>query len=332
VRGFGAASTLTTAVLVLAAGSAAKDQGVARWRPLKHVPGIVDVVGPRADGRFVIATRRGLFLFRRGEPVTRFAPGFLTEGGEPYIALARNRRMPAAGCSFHRDDAYVLVPTAAPGIVKVDRLGQPSRFADLPAGTYPSGIAFDTVGRFGYRLLVTSVFQQSLAVYAFDCQGRSRVVLEGGPRVEGGIAVAPRTFGRFGGQLIAPDEFSGRLITIDSKGRARVLADFGPAGADIGLESVGFVPQGFNRRGAAYLADLGTPGSPTPGTDSLLTARGRELVRAGVRPGDLLVATEAGALTFAVRCRRICTVRRVGRGPAVAHAEGHITLVAAPHR
>jgi len=44
-------------------------------------------------------------------------------------------------------------------------------------------------------------------------------------------------------------------------------------------------------------------------TSSLLTLRGRQLVRAGVRPGDLLVATEGGAITFAIRCRQRCTVR-----------------------
>jgi hypothetical protein len=49
----------------------------------------------------------------------------------------------------------------------------------------------------------------------------------------------------------------------------------------------------------------------------------------GVRPGDLLVATEAGAQTFAVRCRLTCTVRRIGQGPTVTHAEGHITALAA---
>jgi hypothetical protein len=334
VRGFGAASTLATGLLVLATGFAAHGQTEARWRPLQRLPGIVDVVGPRSDGRLVIATRTGLFLRRNGEPATRFARGpngYRPAGGEPYIALARDRRVPGAGCSFRRDEVYALEPTAAPGVVRIDRRGRGDRFADLPAGAFPSGIGFDTVGRFGYRLLVTALFGQSLTVYALDCRGRSAVVLEGGPRVEGGIAVAPRVFGRFAGQLISPDEVGGRLIAIDSRGQSQALTDFAfPAGGDIGPESVGFVPPRFGRRGAAYLADLGAPGSPTEGEDSVLVARGRELVRAGVRPGDLLVATEAGATTFSVRCRQRCTVRRVGHGPSVAHAEGHITLVAAP--
>ena len=160
------------------------------------------------------------------------------------------------------------------------------RFADLPSGAFLSGIAFDTVGRFGYRLLVTALFGESMTLYALDCRGRSSVILQAGPRVEGGIAVAPRTFGRFAGQLIAPDEHSGRIFAFDHRGRTRVVSQYRfPAGGDIGVESVGFVPPGFDCRGAAYLADLGAPGAPTPGTSSLLTLRGRQLVRAGLRPG-----------------------------------------------
>ena len=64
-------------------------------------------------------------------------------------------------------------------------------------------------------------------MYALDCRGRSSVVLEGGPRVEGGIAVAPRTFGRFAGRLIAPDEHRGQLFAIDGRGRTtRMLPRF----------------------------------------------------------------------------------------------------------
>ena len=106
-----------------------------------------------------------------------------------------------------------------------------------------------------------------MTLYALDCCGRSSVILQAGPRVEGGIAVAPRTFGRFACQLIAPDEHSGRIFAFDRRGRTRVVSQYRfPAGGDIGVESVGFVPPGSDRRGAAYLADLGAPGAPTPGT------------------------------------------------------------------
>jgi hypothetical protein len=107
-----------------------------------------------------------------------------------------------------------------------------------------------------------------------------------------------------------------------------VVAEPGlPAGGDIGTEAIGFVPPKLGRHGAAYLADLGAPGSPTSGSDSLLTLAGTGLSRANLHPGELIVATEAGAKTLAVRCKRLCTVRRVADGLAVAHAEGHITFV-----
>jgi hypothetical protein len=291
----------------------------------------VDVVGPRADGRLVLATRGGLFVMRpTGSPMpyARGPQGYAGSSGEPYIALGSGRRVPGAGCAFERDEIFALDPGAPPGIIRVDRSGLSSRFADLPVGAFPAGITIDTVGLFGFRLLVTSFATGTTTLYAFDCRGGARVVATGAPHVEGGIAVAPRTFGRFGGKLIAADEVTGRIYALGPRGRVTLVAESGlPAGGDIGTESVGFVPPNLGRRGAAYLADLGAPGSPTSGSDSLLVLAGMDLSRANLHPGELIVATEAGAKTLAVRCARVCTVRRVAEGPVVAHAEGHITFV-----
>ena len=87
------------------------------------------------------------------------------------------------------------------------------------------------------------------------------------------------------------------------------------------------MPSGLGAGGAAYFADMGAPGSPTQGTDSVLALRGMELRRARLHAGDLVAATEAGAKTIAVRCARRCTVRRVAVGPAATHGEGHVTFV-----
>jgi hypothetical protein len=153
-------------------------------------------------------------------------------------------------------------------------------------------------------------------------------VATGAPHVEGGIAVAPRAFGRFGGKLIAVDEVTGRIYAFGPRGLVRLIAESGlPAGGDIGVESVGFVPPKLGRHGAVYLADMGAPGSPTSGSDSLLILAGSDLSRAKLRSGELIVATEAGAKTLAVRCARLCRVRHVADGPTVAHAEGHITFI-----
>jgi hypothetical protein len=76
------------------------------------------------------------------------------------------------------------------------------------------------------------------------------------------------------------------------------------------------------------MADPRAVGSPTEGTNSVLSVSGAALVRAGVRAGDLLVATEAGARTIRIRCRATeCNVTPIGQGPAETHGEGHLTVV-----
>lgn len=298
-----------------------------RWQALRHLAGAVDVVGPRLDGRFVVATSAGLFLMSPGRTLHPFARGYVPIGGEPYVALAPRRRLGRERCSFRRDDVYALDLGAPPGIVRIDGRGRPHRFATLPADVFLSGIAFDGVGRFGHRLLVTGVTGATMTLFALDCRGRARTIGAGLPRAEGGMAVAPAGFARFAGQLIAADEHSGHVLAFSAGGRARVVVESGmPFGADVGVESLGFVPPGFDRRGRALLADPGGQPGATRGTDSVLALSGRSLLREGVRGGDLLVAREAGAETIRIRCRARCTVRRVAIGPAATHAEGHITF------
>ena len=82
----------------------------------------------------------------------------------------------------------------------------------------------------------------------------------------------------------------------------------------------------FGASDSAYLADRFSKGNRHPGTNSILRLPGPELVKAGVRPGDLLVATEGSAQTIVVRCASSCTVRYIAVGPAIAHAEGHIVF------
>jgi hypothetical protein len=151
------------------------------------------------------------------------------------------------------------------------------------------------------------------------------VITRTAPRLEGGIAVAPRTFGRFGGSLIASSETTGQIWAITPKGHSALVANSGlPHGGDIGVESEGFVPAGPHD---ALLADRFTPGNRHPGDDAVLRIRAGALAAAGVRPGDLLVATEGSALTDDVRCAEGgCRVRLVATGPSVAHAEGHIAF------
>ncbi len=303
----------------------------AHWERFTHLHGVVDLSGPRADGRLSVSAGGRLFLLRPGRAPVPFArgPGGYRAGAgdEPYIAVSPRGRVVGGSCPFRRDDVYALALGSRPGVDVVDQHGYARRFADLPGGETPKGIAFDSVGRFGRRLLVTGAAGNTTQVFAVDCRGRVQTLTRSGPRVEGGIVVAPPSFGRYGGQLIAPDEKSGRLVAIDQRGGTRTIARSGLAtGSDVGIESAGFLPRGFTRSGAAYLADRGVPGNAHPGTDSILILRGTALARAGVAPGDLLLASEGGAETIAVRCRTTCTVRHIADGPRVAHAEGHIAF------
>jgi hypothetical protein len=227
-------------------------------------------------------------------------------------------------CSFGGNTAFAIEPGTRPGVIMISPQGRARRFTGLPPGSSPSGITFDGGGRFGHRLLVTAGFRGRTTVYGIGCDGGLTVIAAGAPHMEGGIAVAPATFGRFAGDLIAPDENSGLVYAVDPAGRVVTLARSGqPAGGDIGVESAGFVPPGAT---AAYLADRFSAGNRHPGDDAILRLSAAGLARAGIRGGDLLVATEGGARTIDVRCAAACTVRYVAAGPAIAHPEGHIVF------
>ena len=220
------------------------------------------------------------------------------------------------------------------GVSAVDARGAARPFASLPGRGLENGIALDTTGRFGHRLLVTATSGSRTTVYALDCRGSVSVITASAPRVEGGIAVAPASFGRFAGDLIAPDENSGHIYAISPDGRSALVVRSGLArGGDVGVESAGFVPRGFASSSSALVADRRTPGNPHPGDDAVLRINGSSLLAAGVREGDLLVATEGGAETDRIRCAgSSCQVRHVADGPSGAHLEGHIVFVGVPSR
>jgi hypothetical protein len=68
--------------------------------------------------------------------------------------------------------------------------------------------------------------------------------------------------------LIASSETSGNVFAITPSGRSVLVAASGlPHGADIGVESEGFVPSGSRD---ALVADRLTPGNPRPGDDEVL--------------------------------------------------------------
>jgi hypothetical protein len=302
-----------------------------RWSQFLHVPGVVDLAGPHGDGSFTVAAAGRLFILSRGgalRPFARGPGGYSTAlGPEPYITLAGDDRVAGARCSFSSGTTFALQPGKRPGVILIGADGGARRFVSLPATLAPDGITFDSAGRFGHKLIVTARNHTGTSVLAIDCAGGIRAITTHAPVVEGGITMAPASFGRYGGDLVAPNESTGQVFAIGPDGAVVTLASSGlPHGGDIGVESTGFVPPGFGARDSAYLADRFSKGNRHPGTDSILRLPGSELLKAGVRPGDLLVATEGGARTIVVRCATSCTVRYIAVGPAITHAEGHIVF------
>ena len=320
--------------LVLASCSVHRSAGPelpATWVRFRHLAGVVDLAGPRGDGSFVVAASGRLFLLSSSgalEPFARGPGGYATAlGPEPYIAMTGSERVAGTHCSFGSGTVFALQPGANPGIIAISTDGRARRFDSLPADEHPTGIAFDATGRFGHRLLVTARSPFSGVVLAISCTGAVRAIAAPVPVVEGGIAVAPLSFGRYGGDLVGANESTGCVYAFAPGGGVATLAVSGlPHGGDIGVESAGFVPPGFGPGDTAYLADRYSRGNRHPGTNSILRLPGAEMVKAGIQAGDLLVATEGGAQTIVVRCTRSCTVRHIADGPAITHAEGHIVF------
>ena len=311
------------------ADSTAPPAGMPSWAEYRHLDGVLDMAGPLRDGAYVVSAGGRLFLFRPATgDLTAFGRGpggYRSASNEPYLTVAADAA--GAGCSFSRDQIFALEPSGKnPAVLVVDQAGHSRRFVSMPAGQFLSGIAFDVTGQFGHRLLVTSSRNGTSTVWAIDCGGHPAVMASIPAPVEGGLAVAPAVFGEFGGDLIAADENNGLVYAVTATGHVSVLAASGiPHGGDIGVESPGFVPLGF---AAAYLADrYSGPKNKHPGDNYLLRLSAADLTRAGVRPGDLLVAAEGGALTIDIRCATSCSVRSIAGGPPIAHGEGHLIVV-----
>jgi hypothetical protein len=323
---------LATCSLGLLAPPAAAQSQIA-WEQWQHEVGIVDL-GLRSDGslRAVLAGH----LFRipaAGGAAVPFAngpDGFSADpGAEPYFVVTPDLSPTDNHCAWHADDLYALDLTTPPGVAHVDAGGHASRLTTLAGVDTLGGIALDTIGHFDHTLLVTGTHGgNQTTVFAIACDGTTSILTTTAPIVEGGLAVAPESFGQFAGDLIAPDENSGQIWAVDPSGSVSLVVNSGlPSGGDTGVESEGFVPPGFiASNGFAYLSDRGTPDNPFPGTDSLLRLSAAALVTAGIHDGDLLVSTEGNGTTIAVRCQSTCTTLPAASGPQGAHIEGHIAF------
>ena len=304
------------------------------WEPWQTVGGVFDLGGPRSDGSLLVAGSAALYTLSPDGTLTPFARGSSgysdDPGAEAYLTVSPGRQ--GGNCAFAPDDAFILRLHAPIGVTRVSAAGdQTGSFASVDVPSL-NGIAFDTFGTFGGRLLVSGPVNGRTEIVAVDCGGHVQIITKTAPVLEGGLAVAPGGFGPFGGQLIAPDELSGDIWAIASDGTARQVVNSGlPKGGDIGVESVAFVPSGFTSRGGyVYYSDRATPGNPHPGTDHVLRLSSADLVAAGVQDGDMLAATEGGASMIDVRCSVACQVTSVVSTPTTAHGEGHLAFTLNP--
>jgi hypothetical protein len=258
---------LIVAVLVAACGSVAtggimtpRAHRLARWLEFAHAQRPLDVVSSDAGRRILAAADARLWLLGATgalAPLAQGAGGYRSPGGEePYIALSPD------GC-YGTGSVYALRLVSGRGVIAISAGGQVRRFASISAPGLIDGIAFDTMGHFGHRLLVTINAGSRTTVGAIDCAGGVHIITRTAPRVEGGIAVAPATFGRFAGDLIASDEDAGRIYAITPQGTTHLVADSGlPHGGDTGVESEGSSQPAYTSTPCSPIASL--PATPIP--------------------------------------------------------------------
>jgi hypothetical protein len=166
-----------------------------------------------------------------------------------------------------------------------------SIFAMLPNRAQSDGaLAFDTVGRFGYRLLAATGRSGNSkpaggTVYTIGARGRvERVGGYPGPGGSDEIAIAPRHFGLAAGwALLGPDPgaHSGTIVAVSPRGRTLTLATL-PTGPN----PIAVIAAGGNAdtRAGLYVADTNTR--------NVYFARAAQL--AAYR-GDVIVGSELGA-------------------------------------
>ena len=321
---------LVLVVAIAARGIVTSGSSKITWTGSRHVSGVVDLAGPDAQGSLFVEAAGRLEVLTTGGELRPFAPAYRPSPGlESYLVLSSGQRVVAADCGWPAGDLYALRLANPAGVSVISPQGRVSNLVDLQPDGLENGIAFDRTGRFGHRLLVTTTSTTRRAtgvttVEAISCNGLVQVVTRTAPRVEGGLVVAPPDFGRFGGDLLAPDEDSGNLYAIAPSGQASLVVRSGLAhGADIGIESLGLVPGSYS---VALVADRGTPRNRHPGDNVILRVGRAALTGAGVKAGELLAVSEGGAATVAVSCASSCRARYIGHGPAPAHVEGHVVF------
>ena len=294
---------------------------------VRHLPGVVDLAGPRGDGSFSRRRPGGCSSWprRRAEPVRpRARGGYQTaRGTEPYLVMVNGVSASTGPLCVHRGHR-LRHPAWRPasGHHRSTRAGRARRFASLAARAARCPVSRSTLpGGSGKGRRSWGESGGKTTVFGIGCDGRLATVTAwrpaGGRRHRRGACYARRV--RRLSHRADRDQRPG--VAASLAGKFVILVPVRPAcWCDIGVESAASPRPGSGRQ---YLADRFSPGNRHPGDDAILRLSAAGLARAGIRPGDLLVATEGGARTIDVRCAATCAVRYVAAGPAIAHAEGH---------
>jgi hypothetical protein len=180
------------------------------------------------------------------------------------------RCLPSPGAhGFPADAVFCHAPRNT--IYRIGADGQVATFARLPVDDLSDGgLAFDTDGAFGYRMLAATGGSTTNggAVYAVDAAGRAKLIGRyPGPGGADNLLMAPRGWGSAGGRLLIAIDHTrnkGMLQAMAPNGTVRVLARF---------------PGGLN---------------PVVAVRQPLRA-----ARAGVRPGLYITETFSGTVFFA---------------------------------
>jgi hypothetical protein len=164
-------------------------------------------------------------VWREGSPPTLFA-------SMPKLVEETRCRMSPGAHGFPAGSVYCHAPDNA--IYRIGADGKVETFARLPSTSVSDGaLAFDTVGRFGYRLIAATgrsgaPTPSGGTVYAIAPDGVVATI--GGYRGPGGadeLVVAPATFGSAAGQVVLAVDAGakgGSLDTMNARGRTRRLA------------------------------------------------------------------------------------------------------------
>ncbi len=162
---------------------------------------------------------------------------------EPYIAVS------SGFGGFPPGKVYVVVRQK---IWQISASGSNAKvFKKIPAlSAGNNGITFDTVGTFGFNMIITD---RRGPVWTVTSAGVATQIADVLDQIEG-PAVAPSTFGAFGGQLLVASEFSGKVFAIDP-----VTFAISTVGSWESAEGVDIVPPTvceFGASGGAYFVAM----------------------------------------------------------------------------